>query len=463
MKKSILSCLFPFSAMILASCNVLPAGESSQNSTLSPNSSANPSSSLPEYREGFVKAEGSELVDGAGEKILLRGTNLGGYLVHERWMCLTDSPDLLMTINTLTERFDRDSAFELLDIYQDYFWTDEDFDNVQALGLNCLRLPLSYADVFDCDFDLMRSDDPDPHEVLNMSLIVRENHLKKIDRLINEAARRGIYIILDLHGAFGSQNGNDHSIDSRQHDWLWRQDALGAAFRELTTDLWRVLAERYRDNKNVAAYDILNEPAGDANDPECVTSTTGRIQWDYFDVLYDTIREKDPNHLLIMESCWTAANLPNPGTYGWENVMYEFHHYDSNTSDEGQFLSHKNRIDEIVGTAFGVPLYMGEFCPHCSYEGWVPILDYLNKNHVSWTNWTYRVRGFSEWGLYHVRTNNQDDPTLPVSEIPAITRGNDSFEEIERKWGRDQRKGYLRNDELCAIIQEAAQAPIDFE
>ncbi|MCR5491697.1 MAG: hypothetical protein K6F32_06185, partial [Bacilli bacterium] len=95
--------------------------------------------------------------DGDGNPFLLRGTNLGGYLIHERWMCLTDSPDMLYTVNALTEKYDRDSAFELLDIYQENFFQDEDFDNVASLGLNCLRLPMSYLDVFDLDFDLMRS------------------------------------------------------------------------------------------------------------------------------------------------------------------------------------------------------------------------------------------------------------------------------------------------------------------
>nr|MCR5490668.1 glycoside hydrolase family 5 protein [Bacilli bacterium] len=353
--------------------------------------------------------------------------------------------------------------FELLDIYQENFFQDEDFDNVASLGLNCLRLPMSYLDVFDLDFDLMRSDSPDPTAVMNMKRTLRKDHLKKIDQFIYEAERRGIYVILDLHGAFGSQNGNDHSIDSRQHDWLWRQDELGEAFRDLTLDLWAVLADRYKSFKNVAGYDLLNEPAGDANDEGCVTSTTGKLQWDYFDALYKEIRAIDPNHLIIMESCWGAEDMPSPILYGWENVMYEFHHYDSVTDDGQCYSSHNRRVQNLLNANFGVPLYMGEFCPHCSYEGWTGILDLFNQNHISWTTWTYRVRGFSEWGLYHIRTDNEGDPSVPVSEIPAIARGNDSFEEIERKWGRDQRKGFCKNEELCKVVEKAAKAEISFE
>lgn len=450
--KSLSKTLLMTSFLLLSACN-FGSKESSSQAIV-------PSSKYESARKDYVKADGADLLDSEGNKFLLRGTNLGSYYLHERWMALTDSPDMLYTVNKLTERFDRDAAFELLDIYQTNFWTSEDFDAVQALGLNCLRLPISYMDVFDCDFDLMRSDNPTAEELLNMTLTLRKDHLLKMDKFIVEAEKRGIYIILDLHGAYGSQNGNDHSIDSRQHDWLWRQDDVGSAFRELTLELWTVLAEHYKDYKNIAAYDLLNEPAGDANDQGCLTSTTGKLQWDYFDDLYKAIRVIDPNHTIIMESCWGAEDLPQPTTYGWENVMYEFHHYDSTTDDEGSLRSHQYRVSNIINANFGVPLYMGEFCPHCSYEGWADILNLFNENHIHWTNWNYRVRGYSEWGLYHIRTDNEGDPNIPFSEIPKIN--SDSFEEIERKWGRDQRKGFLRNDALCEVIENAAKAKINF-
>ena len=451
--KSLSKTLLMTSFLLLSACNFGSKESSSQ--AIIPSSSKYESA-----RRDYVKADGADLLDSEGNKFLLRGTNLGSYYLHERWMALTDSPDMLYTVNKLTERFDRDAAFELLDIYQTNFWTSEDFDAVQALGLNCLRFPISYMDVFDCDFDLMRSDNPTAEELLNMTLTLRKDHLLKMDKFIVEAEKRGIYIILDLHGAYGSQNGNDHSIDSRQHDWLWRQDDVGSAFRELTLELWTVLAEHYKDYKNIAAYDLLNEPAGDANDQGCLTSTTGKLQWDYFDDLYKAIRVIDPNHTIIMESCWGAEDLPQPTTYGWENVMYEFHHYDSTTDDEGSLRSHQYRVSNIITANFGVPLYMGEFCPHCSYEGWADILNLFNENHIHWTNWNYRVRGYSEWGLYHIRTDNEGDPNIPFSEIPKIN--SDSFEEIERKWGRDQRKGFLRNDALCEVIENAAKAKINF-
>ena len=442
-------------ALTLFSCG----GQSSSSVSVSSQevSSVDPA---PNIVQNYVRAEGTKLIGDDGKEILLRGTNLGGVFIQERWMDLTDSPDLLYTVNTLNERFGRDEALELLDIFSENAFNSEDFANLKALGINCIRLPISYLDVYDCDYDLLRSDNPDPQDVLEMEMWVRFDHLKKIDELIYEAERNGMYVVLDLHGAFGSQNGNDHSIDSRQHDWLWRKDALGEAFRELTQECWELLAERYKGFKNIVGYDLLNEPAGDNGDPECVTSVTYELQWNYFDVLYDAIRAIDPNHIIIMESCWEASNLPQPERYGWENVMYEFHHYvnDGIGDDEEQVKSFRNKIAGLKAAKFDVPLYMGEFCPHCSYQGWERILDLLNGSGINWTTWTYKVKRMgSEWGLYNIRTANEEGESLPVSETPRIARGSDSYEEIARKWGKAQRNGLVKNEDLCNAVSKFAK------
>ena len=52
----------------------------------------------------------------------------------------------------------------------------------------------------------------------------------------------------------------------------------------------------------------------------------GGVPCDY-DRIYKTIRSVDKNHIIIFESCWVAGDLPSPDKYGWENIMYEFHHY----------------------------------------------------------------------------------------------------------------------------------------
>ena len=455
MKKSLFAISFCMSAAALASCASAPVSSASE---VSASSVAETSSFLP-TRKGFVSAKGNLLYDGEGKPLLLQGTNIGGMFIQERWMCLTDGDDTLTTFNTLTKRFSKEDAWDLFDEYQANFFIEEDFINLERLGVNCIRIPLSYMDVYDCDFQLLKEDDPTAEEVLGMKMSLRKYHLAKLDSFINMAEAHGMYVILDLHGAFGSQNGNDHSLDARSRDWLWKQDELGSAFRELTLEVWEVLAERYKDNMNVAGYDLLNEPAGDSGDPEGITHLTTKIQWDYFDKLYDAIRKIDQNHIVIMESCWGAENMPNPKDYEWENIVYEFHHYESAWGDEEQLRSFERRIDNIVSANFGIPLYMGEFCVHASYEIWKNVIEAFQKNDISWTSWTYKVRGENEWGLYLIRTWNEEGEDLPLSEIPRISRGHDSFEEILRKWGKAQRNGVHKNEDLCAVFAECLKTP----
>lgn len=67
----------------------------------------------------MLSAQGKDIVDADGEKVVLRGTNLGGWLVQEGWMCPTEQADTLSTMKTLYSRFGRDAAEELVDIYED--------------------------------------------------------------------------------------------------------------------------------------------------------------------------------------------------------------------------------------------------------------------------------------------------------------------------------------------------------
>ena len=86
----------------------------------------------------------------------------------------------------------------------------------------------------------------------------------------------------------------------------------------------------------MAAYDTLNEPGEKAG-------TTSSKHWAFYNQMYKTIRSVDPDHIIIMESCWGTANLPKPSDYGWSNVMYEYHHY---TRQDG--ITHHGHIKQII-------------------------------------------------------------------------------------------------------------------
>jgi glucan 1,3-beta-glucosidase len=88
-----------------------------------------------------------------------------------------------------------------------------------------------------------------------------------LDDAIAQAEQRGIYVILDLHGAAGGQAG-----EKEQHDGCTGPAALWTtpAYQDRTVWLWQQVAARYRDRPAVAGYSRYCPQC------ECPTTTTRR-------------------------------------------------------------------------------------------------------------------------------------------------------------------------------------------
>ena len=170
----------------------------------------------------------------------------------------------------------------------------------------------------------------------------------------------------------------------------------------------------------MAAYDTLNEPGEKAG-------TTSSKHWAFYDQMYKTIRSVDPDHIIIMESCWGTANLPKPSDYGWSNVMYEYHHYTWNyISDlQGQKDSCKNLINSINNANYGVPTYIGEYTCFGLEDAWTYVMDEFNKAGWNYTSWAYKTNDSGSWGIYQEKTTQKVNPT------------SDSLADIKVKWSKD--------------------------
>ena len=361
----------------------------------------------------FIVTEGESLKTVGGDTLTLRGVNIGGLFVTENWMNAIfretkteggsfNTYDKLIS-ETFIERFGIEKAQALWDEYRKNMFSDEDFKILKDMGVNAVRLPITYMTVdFDAIIDYKNAGDYD---------------FSAVDAFIEKAASYGIYTILDLHGAYGSQNGADHSGEVCVPTDFYSNEEM----MQLTVDLWSAMAEHYKGNPAVAAYDILNEPAEHKEGGG--THSTAKKHWDFFDRLYDAIREVDKDHVIIFESCWTAANLPHPSIYGWKNCMYSFHHYSNLYKDDPSL--HNATVDAVITSLkvanFGVPLYMGEFTAYGKKAQWEYTLNALNEAGWSWSSWTYKIhrRYMDSWGVVNV-TSKEDQ----------IDIYNDSYEDI---------------------------------
>ena len=339
--------------------------------------------------KGFLKTCGRSIRTDAGQRVFLRGTNAGGWLVHEEWMCPTKAPDTKTIRDTLEERFGAEKRDALMDVYRDAYWTAQDFDNCAALGMTCIRLPFAYWDV--------------------------EESFGRLDWFVENCASRGMYVILDLHGAYGSQNGKHHSGQINDGRQLYYNEEN----RAKTVQLWERIAAHYKGNAAVAGYDLLNEPEND-------TEHTGKMQWDYYDELYKAVRAVDPDHIIFIEACWEPKDLPCPWKYGWKNVVYEYHHYSwSDQTPEGVTLhAAQNALWEYF--AFRVPILNGEFTCFGKDEAWRGSLKIYNQLNFHWTTWCYKVTSANKsgdpgWGIY-------------VQDLPKLDIRTASEQEIRAAW-----------------------------
>ncbi len=223
----------------------------------------------------FLKTDGTSIckANGSGDAVYLRGTNAGGWLLQESWINPTNAKDQKTMMNTLKNRFGESVKDELIAVYEDNYWTTEDFDNCADMGMSVIRLPFTYMNLVNDNGDL------------------KSDAFNRLDWFVENCSQRGIYVILDMHGAFGSQNGMGHSGEVNDGSQLYGNETN----REKTLWLWEKIAEYFNGNPAVAAYDILNEPGVKA-------AATNSVQWDFYDEIYNRIRAMDSEHIIMMES-----------------------------------------------------------------------------------------------------------------------------------------------------------------
>ena len=170
----------------------------------------------------FLKTNGKQIKDnyGTGTAVSLRGINLGGWLVQEPWMCNTGEGvvDEYTLRHTLAARFDQDKMWDLLNAYRDAYLQEADFRNIKDAGMNVVRIPINYMDYMDFD-GTMRTSVPGQTSIWS-----------RLDWAVEQAGKRGIYSIIDLHAAQGSQNGFDNSGQAGTA-YFWYENTLGATCR----------------------------------------------------------------------------------------------------------------------------------------------------------------------------------------------------------------------------------------
>jgi endoglucanase len=305
----------------------------------------------------FLKTQGREIVDSNGQKILLRGFGLGGWLVQEGYQLHIPgfgSPSSIRTM--IVDLIGQENADQFYQRYISNYVTEEDIQKIASWGVNSIRLPFNYR-------LLTPEDQPG---------VYLEEGFQIMDRLLEWCEKNKLYLILDMHCAPGGQNKDNISDADGVAARLWTNPAN----QDRTVEIWRKITERYATEKWIGGYDLLNEPV-------MPSGYTNRDLRALYIRITRAIREVDTNHIIFIEGNWYATDF-NLLTPAFDvDLVYSFHKYwNENTQSAIQnYLNVRNQTN--------CPLWLGESGEN-SNTWFYDCIQLMEKNNIGWNWWTHK-------------------------------------------------------------------------
>ncbi len=308
-------------------------------------------------------------------------------------------------------------------------YTKKDFENIQSLGANVIRLPIN--------LHAMVGPAPD-YKVDSLFYFF-------LDQVVDWAEELEVNLILDNH-TFDPSETTDPNIG------------------DILVPVWTQMAEHYKTRSELIYYEVLNEPHGISNE------AWNAIQLD----VINAIRTVDSTHTIIVgpSDFNGLRSLQYMPEYEDDNLIYTFHFYDPfvlthqganwttpsmaelggipfpyNASDmpslpssltgtwiQGAFNNYQNegtaeKVREYLDIAVnfaetrGVKVFCGEFGVYApnsdndSRVAWYGVVsEYLTEKGLSWTIWDYQG-GF---GIFEPGTSELFDHDINEQLVEAL-------------------------------------------
>jgi len=332
----------------------------------------------------FVHADGKKIIDGNGNPLLLRGTNLGNWLVPEGYMLMLDrgaaSPrELERLFNELIGPSDADVFWRE---YRKKYITRKDIRFLRKAGFNSIRIPLHYK--------LFLSDDSEGFELL--------------DQVVEWARDEGLWVIIDMHCAPGGQTGTNID-DSWGYPWLFESQRD----QDLTVEIWKRIALHYRNEPTVLGYDLLNEPVPPFSE---VKRYNGAIVPLYRRLITE-IRKVDGQHMVILEGSQWDGNFGIFTAPLLKNILYEFHKYwtaPTRTTIQ-QYIDFRDKNN--------VPIWLGESGE--TDDKWIEsFVALLKANQIGWSFWPYK-KMMNRSGIISFAKPEYWDEIIAYAEFPGTS------------------------------------------
>jgi endoglucanase len=331
------------------------------------------------YGQGFLHAEGKNIVNGIGENIILRGIGTGNWMIQEGYMM--ESASVAGTQHEFEQKLASTIGAERTKNFYDAWLSNGirkiDIDSMASWGFNSIRLAMHYK----------WFTPPIEEEPVQGEITWRNKGFQMVDSLLSWCAANHMYLILDLHAAPGGQGKNASISDyDPSKPSLWESDLN----KEKTVALWQKLARRYQDSKWIGGYDLLNEVNWSFSEKNNIPLLNLYMQ------ITNAIRKVDTNHLIFIEGNWFANDFSGL-TPPWDgNMAYSFHKYWS--------INDSHALDWVtsIRNTYNCPIWLGESGEN-SNTWFTNMVILAERNNIGWSTWPVKKSNINN--VLKVKTN----------------------------------------------------------
>jgi hypothetical protein len=315
------------------------------------------------FAQGYLHADGQNIVNEQGETVLLRGIGTGNWMIMEGYLMKSGQYGTHQEFkNKLIESIGVEKTDSFFNVWLDNHFTRADVDSMKAWGFNSVRPAMHYK-----WFTLPIEEEPVPGENTWLT-----KGFDLMDSVVAWCSANEMYVIFDMHGAPGGQGANKEISDyDPTKPSLWDKQEN----KDKTVALWKKIAERYSDEPWVGGYDLINET--NWTFPEGNNSQMREL----FGDITDAIRDVDTNHMIIIEgNSW--GNDHSGLTPPWDdNFVYSGHKYWSGTGPNDM-----DWLGKDLGERYDVPVWLGESGENGN-AWFTDLITVCENNNIGWSWW----------------------------------------------------------------------------
>ncbi len=381
--------------------------------------------------DDWLHAVGSRLYDKDGNEVWLTGANWFGFNCSENCAHYLWSADI-----------------------------DDMLSSIADHGINVIRFPISSELLISWMNGTPNavssvSANNDPHYSINKDFCNADGSIKNsmeiFDIIMQKCKEYGLKAFIDIHSPHADNSGHNYNL------WYGKKTADGTM---VTTDLWIDslvwLADKYKNDDTLLAYDLKNEPHGKGQEGSTAAKWDGskdENNWAYAATkCANAILEVNPNALILVEGveqqckdgispekgveyywgmpesktdspyypAWWGGQLRGVRKYpiqpdsGTSQIVYSPHDYGPSVYDQTWFqkdFTTQTLLDDYWYDTWAyinkeeiAPLLIGEwggFMDGDKNQKWMELLrDYMISNHINHTFWCLNTNSGDTGGLW---------------------------------------------------------------